>query len=495
MTDTASNTERNAGPGPWVWPLVICLYFAFQVAWRRLLGGGLGLDEAQMLLWSQQLAWGYGPQPPLYSWLQWGVLGLVGDPLLALAILKNILLAGFYLAVWRLLRSAHPPDVAGLATLGLFLVPQIAWDCQRDMTHSVLVLTMATLTTLAFWTRTLQGRRGGWALFGLLVGLGMLSKVNFALVPASLLGAALLTPGLRTRLAARGLLIAAGIAALIIAPPYGWAVLHPDLALSSAGELKRAAWSPAIAGRGLIELGKDLLGCLALAGLILGLIRWRRAAPPMADAVAGTLEGFLLRVLLIGVGLTALGIAATGTTHVRDIWLLPVIYLGAPLLALVALRRIGPAGRRILVRVIAGLACLVAVALAVHIRYGDPGHPALRRAPVADLAAAALARHPAPTRIIAAPDWLAGSLIYWRPDLPVASPQRPGPPPDAAAGPVLLLTWREKPGSVEHIAARLSALWESTVTPGASEPLEAPFPPQPKVSFGIEVTPLAVTRP
>ena len=200
-------------------------------------------------------------------------------------------------------------------------------------------------------------------------------------------------------------------------------------------------------------------------------------------------------MLLIGVGLTALGIAATGTTHVRDIWLLPVIYLGAPLLALVALRRIGPAGRRILVRVIAGLACLVAVALAVHIRYGDPGHPALRRAPVADLAAAALARHPAPTRIIAAPDWLAGSLIYWRPDLPVASPQRPGPPPDAAAGPVLLLTWREKPGSVEHIAARLSALWESTVTPGASEPLEAPFPPQPKVSFGIEVTPLAVTRP
>ena len=45
-------------------------YFLFQALYRRLLGGGLLIDEAQMLLWSREPLGGYGPQPPLYSWLQ-----------------------------------------------------------------------------------------------------------------------------------------------------------------------------------------------------------------------------------------------------------------------------------------------------------------------------------------------------------------------------------------------------------------------------------------
>ena len=76
-------------PQAWPWTLVICGYFLFQALYRRLLGGGLLIDEAQMLLWSRELAWGYGPQPPLYSWLQWATFAAVPDRLLALALLKN----------------------------------------------------------------------------------------------------------------------------------------------------------------------------------------------------------------------------------------------------------------------------------------------------------------------------------------------------------------------------------------------------------------------
>ncbi len=45
-------------------------YFLCHIGLRLLAGGALGLDEAEILLDARYLAWGYGPQFPLYAWLQ-----------------------------------------------------------------------------------------------------------------------------------------------------------------------------------------------------------------------------------------------------------------------------------------------------------------------------------------------------------------------------------------------------------------------------------------
>lgn len=465
------------------WPLVICGYFAAMAVWRRLLGAGLALDDAEILLWSRHLAWGYGPQPPLYSWLQWAFLQVVPDPLLALALLKNGLLAATYLAVWRLLRTAHPDHVAGPAALALFLVPQVSWDSQRELTHSVLATALVAGTALAFWTRALPGRPGGWALLGLVTGLGLLAKPNFVIVPAALVLAAATLAGQRRRIAPAGVLLAAVVAALVVAMPLRWALAHPELAFASARKLQTAGGvGAAAAASGLTELARALLRVLVLPAVVLGTIRFlhrgKAVAAPWTD-----LDRLLLRAVAIGAVLATAGVLLSGTANVRPIWLMPVVVLAAPVAAARLLAVTGPAGARALLRTLAVLALVVFVALGVRIRYGEPGNPALNRAPVAEIAEMVAARFPGAERIVAAPAWLAGSLVYLRPDLPVVSPETPGPPP--AAGARVIAVWWDG-DKRDGIVAGLARSWSTPVALSAPVRLTLPFPLQPDEPFDVD---------
>lgn len=486
---TGARSEGREGVRDWPWVAVILGYFVFQVAWRRLVGGGLSLDEAQMFLWGREpLALGYGPQPPLYSWLQWAAFRLIPDPLLALAVVKNALLAGTYLTVLAVLRLVHPAQVAGLGAACLMLMPQVAWDSQREMTHSVLVVTLAAVMVLVLWTRALPGRRGGWLVFGLVVGLGLLSKVNFAVAAAALVLAAASVPEVRARMQLRGLAVAAVAAALVVAGPAGWAVVHRGEALSSVEELKAVGGLLA----GLAAVASALVACWALAGVVLGSVGavWREPRPA---GPVGVLERLLWRAVAIGVGLVCIGVVATGTTHVRDMWILPVVFWAVPLAAVRVQGRLSVRGVVVLRRVVVGLAVLVATAVAVHMRYGDPGHPTIQRAPVAAVAEALVARFPQATRIVADPDWLAGNLIYQRPDLPVLASRRPGAAP-APGETVVLVWWTPDRRAVDRRNAMLAGQWGAVpVVLGEAVALEAPFPPQPAEIFRVDAA--VVTMP
>ena len=80
-----------AQPLPWL------LAFALaHVALRMATSPALKWDEAEQMLWSQQLALGYGAQPPLYTWLQWALNLVFGPSVLALSLPKHALLALTY---------------------------------------------------------------------------------------------------------------------------------------------------------------------------------------------------------------------------------------------------------------------------------------------------------------------------------------------------------------------------------------------------------------
>jgi len=126
--------------------------------------GGVEKDEAEQLLWTQTLAWGYGPQPPLYSWLQWALFQLTGPTVVGLALLKNALLFATYAFTWAAARRLLEPAPAALAAASLLLLPQVAWESQRDLTHTVLV-TSAAAATLWLAIGLLQ-RPGAWRCSG-----------------------------------------------------------------------------------------------------------------------------------------------------------------------------------------------------------------------------------------------------------------------------------------------------------------------------------------
>src|SRR5437868_3512212 len=64
----------RASASPWLaggraFALLGC-YFLLQTLFRTLVSDSAELDESEQLLWAQAWQWGYGSDPPLYTWLQ-----------------------------------------------------------------------------------------------------------------------------------------------------------------------------------------------------------------------------------------------------------------------------------------------------------------------------------------------------------------------------------------------------------------------------------------
>ena len=197
---------------------------------RTLIGGGLERDEAEQILLQGHWALGYGPQPPLYTWIQNLIFSLFGATIFSLALLKNMLLLGTYLLVYRsALLLNRRQELAAIAAGSIFLIPTISWQCQRDLTHTVLALFMAaaTLYTL-LWIRS-RSREIRWfhyGALGLVTGLGLLSKYNYPLFLAALFLAALADRELRRLILDPRFLLTLLTALLVAAPHLYWIAEH-----------------------------------------------------------------------------------------------------------------------------------------------------------------------------------------------------------------------------------------------------------------------------
>jgi len=157
-------------------------YFSLHILLRIFVSDSLDYDEAEQALLSQWLLPGYTEQPPLYTWIQYYLIQLFGKNIFAISLLKNVLLFLTYLSVYfsaeRLLKDTR---AAILATSSLLLIPQIAWESQRDMTHTTLVV-FAAASVLWITLRLIENRTFlNYCLLGTLCGIGFLAKANFSL--------------------------------------------------------------------------------------------------------------------------------------------------------------------------------------------------------------------------------------------------------------------------------------------------------------------------
>lgn len=327
-----------------IWVLLVAGYFSLQFTLRLHSAAGLEFDEAEALWYARSLQFGYNAQPPLYFWLQNLVLHLPLAPLTALALLKTTLFAAAILAVFAICRQIDA-KAAPAAMLSLGLLPEIVWEMQRDRTHTVLLLLMAALGTLA----ALHNRRGatGGLRLGVVLGLGLLSKPNFAFYALGLLLASRRV--LKRPTPAQALI--ALVTALAIAAPWAiWALAHPDLAGGSLHKLALAVENPLM--RRLTGLGNfaiALFGMLGLATLVLGSL-WAIVRPGPIT------QGSPRLILLAALGSVLLFLSAVlvaGAAQTQSRWLLPLVFLLPPILTLHLSRHMSPKAARSLT---AGLA-------------------------------------------------------------------------------------------------------------------------------------------
>ncbi|MGR3499885.1 MAG: ArnT family glycosyltransferase [Limimaricola soesokkakensis] len=394
------------------WIAAILLWAAAQVAWRFAQGPSLELDEAEAFYHARHLALGYNAQPPLYFWLQWAVFQVAGEGILALALLKNALLAMGGLALYAMLRRLRPPFEAGLAVMALGLLPQVLWEAQRALTHSVLAISLS-LVILALADRVLRdpGRAGlgVWLAFGIAAGLGVISKWNVALLPAAIAVAALIRAEWRARISPTGALLAIAAASAAVAAPLWWVAGNLATASGSLHKLGIEATAPLL--RAFEGLGSLAAAWLAFCGLVIlvvvGIAIATRARPRWRPDEQARL---MIAVMLTGAALLAVGLVAGGATEVKDRWLLPVALFAGPLVALWAIDRLGPSGQRRLGVGLAGLWTLAFALLPIS-GWVDPGY---RGADFPGWAAEIEAAHP-DLPIVTDSMWAAGNLSMMLP--------------------------------------------------------------------------------
>jgi hypothetical protein len=212
-------------------PFALCLalFLGLHAGIRLFASASAEPDEAEQLILSQHLSWGYNHQPPLYTWLVWTVFQLTGVSLAALTALKLALIG---LTYWFLYRSARlllrSERLSILASLSLLAIPFWSWESLGRFSHSVL-LTCACSATLFAHLLWLRRQTAATALFlGLCWAAGLLSKYNFAIFLIALNAATLSVPVYRSRLRDWRLAIAFLFAAALVLPHGLWIADHWD---------------------------------------------------------------------------------------------------------------------------------------------------------------------------------------------------------------------------------------------------------------------------
>jgi len=433
MDVTASHLRHRYLP-----VVLLVAYFGLQAGARMLHPGALELDEAEQALWAQRLAAGYGAQPPLYTWLQWAAFQVLGPSVLALALLKNVLLAATYAFVFLTARRMVNPEHALLAAGAMLFIPSIGWASQRDLTHTVLATCLAA-ATLYVAVRLIERRSVLlYAALGLTVGLGMLSKYNFA-VFALALGLAIATArDTRDVLRAPAILVSALVAGLVVALHALWLVDHWHLAAAhTAGKLGIGDSDVLDRIKGLSSVSaagvQFAVVPVSMVTLALGWGWWRTSRGAQAQALW---VRYLICTLATLYALVLLG----GASGFRTRWLQPMLFM-IPLAVFTVWNGLLSSERLNRLRALLLGIALVYLAMAVSrpLVDGWRGRPDELNAPIGALAGALReAGYDGKAPIVTDVASLGGSLRLHFPDAPVRI-WKDGPAPAEIAGPRLLV--------------------------------------------------------
>jgi lipopolysaccharide core galacturonosyltransferase RgtB len=304
-------------------------YFALQTLARLWLSRSVELDAAEQLVMTQSWHWGYTMQPPLYTWLQTLAFQLFGLNVFALVLLKNLLLCGTFLLTYAAARElTDNPRAAVAAMASLFLLPQIAWESQRDQTHSVLMTMLAAALLYSFLRLAKTRRPAAYLIFGLVALLGCLSKYNFAVfVVVLLLAAASLEP-FRPVVWHRGMLLAGAAFLLGAAPHLNWMRSHPAELMARAGEVhEHAAQLWAVYAKGLASLVVAVAAFSGPAALIFAALFFRApvTAPEMATPATDAGRQLTRRIFVTSL-LVCAGMVFAFQAHFKDRWMQPLLF-------------------------------------------------------------------------------------------------------------------------------------------------------------------------
>jgi 4-amino-4-deoxy-L-arabinose transferase-like glycosyltransferase len=497
-------TTRLTTPAPaaasrwaWLWEprgvLALLLgWAAFHAVLRLALSPTLTADDAREAVLAQSLQWGYQPrQPPLYNWLAWAAFRLLGPGLLALTLLKYAtLVLAFWLVYLTARRVLDDPRLAALCAFSFLLIAPISWTIHEALTHSITVLAACAWTLYALIRLDDSPGPRAYALLGLAVGLGLLSKFTYVIFLAALGLAALSVGRYRARVLRPEILVTALVAALLVVPYAVWFAGHGhDLGRIYAREVRieaRGTWGKQ-ARAGLAYIARFLLSYVTPVALAVGACfprAYRRLPGGNGRAAGGRLIGWLLVWMLVLLAGTAL---AGGLSFLKARWLIPAFFL-VPLYGLWRADRQRGSDRRLAAFAVILLLAEIAVVGFLTVRVVGASHfrrPYSMNEPYARVAAELERAGFKHGTIVAGFGTIAGNLAVQLPHARVLHTEYPDFLPPAGRPGQCLLVWDRhqrrrddgaQPAAPPEDLQQLAAALDVDLT--GSEPvgvIEAPF--------------------
>lgn len=429
---TAPAIDRFKGLPASTWLLAfLSAYFVLQAVLRLTCLSSLGLDDAEMVVITQDFAAGYGSQPPLYNWIQILATEIFGLGAPAFVITHFLLLWLAFVFMFLSARVVFDDDVkAAAVALALFTVPQIGWEAQRALTHSVLSIAAACLTLYVMLLMLKTGSWGSYLALGVALTLGVLSKYSYIPFALALVIAAATIPSLRPRILSPRFAVAVLLMGVLLIPHLHWVLTHEAETLSRTRKFKiehdtglLLTWS-----EGLVSTVLAALSFAAVSTLVFAIAAFSplRRVDKGVVTKAGFPDGrtLILRSLLIALALVVVMVLATRVTYVKDRWL-QCLLIALPLgLFIVFEARLTLLRQRLLIvlSVAMGLGAMIGFAIA-RLEPDLHGDPPSAAAPFGAIAEQIREHGFEKGYILADRSYIAGNLKLHFPESTVAEPE------------------------------------------------------------------------
>jgi 4-amino-4-deoxy-L-arabinose transferase-like glycosyltransferase len=271
----------------------LCLLAALRAALPLLstLGVPLGYsaDELYYLACADRLAFGYVDHPPLSVAVLAGVRAHLGDSLLAIRLLPALCEAAALLVSAALARELGGGRRAQLLAALAFAAAPLPLAVGFGYSMNAIEHLLWPLAALVLARLLRGGDPRGWLVLGAILGLALANKLSTLWLGAGIALALVATPARRT-LARPGPWLAAGVAALLVAPHLAWQAANgwPTLEFARHNASARVGADAAVVKDSpLAFLASQFVGMgplaapLWLAGLV-HLLRARGAGPERA---------------------------------------------------------------------------------------------------------------------------------------------------------------------------------------------------------------------
>ncbi len=181
------------------------------------------LEDAEQAYYSQWWRWGYDDQPPLYTWIQNSINTVMGVSKWSFSLLRGLLFGGVLLLLYRFsmtyLGERNRPQ---LVVLGLVLIPVFIDFTFRRLSHTTLLCVVVLATYCIIHQLISKKTFLNYMLLGLVVGLGILTKYNYALVLLAIGMSLFVDTSIRRILFHPYFLISMIVMVLIISPHIYW---------------------------------------------------------------------------------------------------------------------------------------------------------------------------------------------------------------------------------------------------------------------------------